>query len=78
MNRFEAHQLAPHYVRDRGVQNFIEVYDVIHPLQPMEAPRPLRASPFYEREQALGASFIEGSGWERPQWYEATAMGHIL
>ena len=54
VNRFEAHQLAPQYVRDRGVQNFIEVYDVIHPLQPMEAPRPLRTSPFYEREQALG------------------------
>ena len=73
VNRFEAHQLAPHYVRDRGIQNFIEVYDVIHPLQPMEAPRPLRTSPFYEREQALGASFLEGSGWERPQWYEANA-----
>ena len=73
VNRFEAHQLAPQYVRDRGVQNFIEVYDVIHPLQPMEAPRPLRTSPFYEREQALGASFLEGSGWERPQWYEANA-----
>ena len=39
----------------------------------MEAPRPLRTSPFYEREQALGASFLEGSGWERPQWYEANA-----
>ena len=73
VNRFEAHQLAPQYVRDRGIQNFIEVYDVIHPLQPMEAPRPLRTSPFYEREQALGASFLEGSGWERPQWYEANA-----
>ena len=73
VNRFEAHQVAPQHVRDRGIQNFIEVYDVIHPLQPMEAPRPLRTSPFYEREQALGASFLEGSGWERPQWYEANA-----
>jgi glycine cleavage system aminomethyltransferase T/glycine/D-amino acid oxidase-like deaminating enzyme len=73
VNRFEAHQLAPVYIRDRGVQNFVEVYDVIHPLQPMEAPRPLRTSPFHEREQALGASFLEGAGWERPQWYEANA-----
>jgi glycine cleavage system aminomethyltransferase T/glycine/D-amino acid oxidase-like deaminating enzyme len=73
VNRFEAHHLAPAYVRDRGVQNFVEVYDVIHPLQPMEAPRPLRTSPFYEREQELGACFLEGSGWERPQWYEANA-----
>jgi glycine cleavage system aminomethyltransferase T len=71
VNRFEAHHLAPAYIRDRGVQNFIEVYDVIHPLQPMEAPRPLRTSPFYEREQELGACFLEGNGWERPQWFEA-------
>jgi glycine cleavage system aminomethyltransferase T len=73
VNRFEAHHLAPAYIHDRGVQNFVEVYDVIHPLQPMEAPRPLRTSPFFEREQALGACFLEGSGWERPQWYEANA-----
>ena len=58
---------------DRGAQNFVEVYDILHPLQPMEQPRPLRTSPFYEREVALGAVFLEGSGWERPQWYEANA-----
>jgi glycine cleavage system aminomethyltransferase T/glycine/D-amino acid oxidase-like deaminating enzyme len=73
VNRFEAHHLAPAYVRDRGIQNFVEVYDVIHPLQPMEAPRPLRTSPFLDREQALGACFLEGNGWERPQWFEANA-----
>ncbi len=73
VNRFEPHQLAPAYVRDRGVQNFVEVYDVIHPLQPMEAPRPLRTSPFYAREQELGGRFLEGAGWERPHWYESNA-----
>ena len=35
----------------------------------MEDPRPLRTSPFYEREQELGAYFLEGGGWERPHWY---------
>jgi glycine cleavage system aminomethyltransferase T/glycine/D-amino acid oxidase-like deaminating enzyme len=69
VNRFEAHQLAPSYIHDRGVQNYIEVYDIVHPLQPMEDPRPLRTSPFYEREQELGAFFLEGNGWERPHWY---------
>ncbi len=73
VNRFEPHQLATRYVEERGVQNFIEVYDIIHPLQPMESPRPLRTSPFYPREQELGACFLEGAGWERPQWYEANA-----
>ena len=69
LNRFEAHQLAPAFIHDRGIQNYIEVYDIVHPLQPMEEPRPLRTSPFYEREQELGAYFLEGGGWERPHWY---------
>ena len=69
VNRFEAHQLAPSFIRDRGIQNYIEVYDIVHPLEPMDDPRPLRTSPFYEREQELGAFFLEGNGWERPHWY---------
>ncbi|MBV9844657.1 MAG: GcvT family protein [Kutzneria sp.] len=73
VNRFQAHQLAPDYVLTRGCQNFVEVYDVKHPLEPMEAPRPIRTAPFYERQRELGAVFLEASGWERPQWYEANA-----
>ncbi len=69
LNRFEAHQLSPSFIHDRGVQNYVEVYDIVHPLQPMEEPRPLRTSPFYERESELGAYFLEGAGWERPHWY---------
>ncbi|WP_030983407.1 GcvT family protein [Streptomyces sp. NRRL S-1813] len=71
--RFEDAQRSPAYIADRGAQSFIEVYDVIHPLQPMEQPRPLRTSPFYARQQELGAYFLEGGGWERPHWYEANA-----
>ncbi|MER7505354.1 FAD-dependent oxidoreductase [Nonomuraea pusilla] len=71
--RFEAAQLSPAYVEERGRQNFVEVYDVVHPLQPMESPRPLRTSPFYARQQELGARFLEAAGWERPQWFEANA-----
>ena len=69
LNRFETHQLAPDYIHDRGIQNYVEVYDIVHPLQPMEDPRPMRTSPFYDREQELGAYFLEGGGWERPHWY---------
>ncbi|MFG2138231.1 FAD-dependent oxidoreductase [Streptomyces sp. NPDC048650] len=71
--RFEDAQRSPAYIEDRGAQSFVEVYDVIHPLQPMEAPRPLRTSPFYARQQDLGAYFLEAGGWERPHWYEANA-----
>ncbi|MEU5002517.1 FAD-dependent oxidoreductase [Streptomyces sp. NPDC021622] len=73
LTRFEDAQRSPAYVADRGAQQFVEVYDVIHPLQPMEQPRPLRVSPFYARQQELGAVFLEGGGWERPHWYEANA-----
>ncbi|WP_112272152.1 GcvT family protein [Lentzea terrae] len=73
LNRFEQVQLAPDYVLERSCQNFVEVYDLLHPLQPMESPRPIRTSPFYERQKALGAFFLEASGWERPHWYEANA-----
>ncbi|WP_204009670.1 GcvT family protein [Sphaerimonospora thailandensis] len=76
LGRFEPHQLAPDYVLARDCQNYVEVYDILHPLQPMEDPRPLRTSPFYQRQRELDAFFLEAAGWERPQWYGANA--HLL
>ncbi|WP_416968785.1 GcvT family protein [Streptomyces sp. 4F14] len=73
VNRFEPHQLTPEYVLARDCQNFVEVYDILHPLQPSGDPRPIRTSPFYERQQAHGAFFLEANGWERPHWYEANS-----
>ena len=71
INRFENYQLSPQFVEATDSQNFVEVYDIIHPLQPREHSRALRTSPFYPRQQALGAVFLEANGWERPQWYAA-------
>ncbi|MER5585351.1 FAD-dependent oxidoreductase [Streptomyces asoensis] len=73
VNRFEPHQLAPEYVLARDCRNFVEVYDILHPLQPSGDPRPIRTSPFHARQQEHGAFFLEANGWERPQWYEANA-----
>ncbi|MFG2459631.1 FAD-dependent oxidoreductase [Streptomyces sp. NPDC048523] len=73
VNRFEPHQLSPEYVLARDCQNFVEVYDILHPLQPSGDPRPIRTSPFHARQQELGAFFLEANGWERPHWYEANA-----
>ena len=73
VNRFEPHQLGPNFISMRGAQNYVEVYDVIHPLQPMEKPRPLRTTGFFHRQQDLGAYFLEASGYERPQWYESNS-----
>ncbi|TDC85797.1 FAD-dependent oxidoreductase [Micromonospora sp. KC606] len=71
VNRFEDFQLAPDYVLERDCQNFVEVYDILHPLQPMVSPRGLRTSPFHARQRELDAFFLEATGWERPQWYGA-------
>jgi dimethylglycine oxidase len=73
LNRFDRHALTDAYVCERGAQQYREVYDVIHPLQPLERPRPLRRSPFFPHQQALGAAFFESRGWEAPRWYEANA-----
>ncbi|MGQ0604062.1 MAG: glycine cleavage T C-terminal barrel domain-containing protein, partial [Anaerolineales bacterium] len=59
------------YLRARAERQYIEVYDIIHPLQSMEAPRPLRVGPYYQRLKELGALFVEGAGWERPVWFGA-------
>ena len=71
--RFEDVQLTPEYVSERSVRSFVEVYDILHPLQPAEVLRPLRTSPFYARQQELGAVCLEAGGWERPHWYEENA-----
>ena len=73
VNRFDAYATTDAYVRERGAQQYREVYDVIHPLQPLEQPRPLRRSPFYAAQRDLGAVFFESRGWETPRWYEANA-----
>lgn len=73
LNRFEEVQLAPSYVETRSAQNFVEVYDILHPLDPPRQPRPLRVSPFHPRQVELGAVSLEGAGWERPHWFEANA-----
>ncbi len=70
-NRFYPFQTTPPYVRARGAQQYREVYDILHPLQQMTAPRKLRLTPFYERHMALGAECFTGAGWERPQWFDA-------
>jgi glycine cleavage system T protein len=73
LNRFQPHALRYKYLRARSNQGYVEVYDVIHPQQQMEFPRPLRVTPFYQRQKELGAEFFENAGWERPQWYGVNA-----
>lgn len=73
VHRFEDVQLAPSYVSETSQQSFVEVYDILHPLQPKLSPRDLRVTPFHVRQRELGAVFLEAGGWERPHWFEANA-----
>ncbi len=73
VNRFAPHVAARSYVRERGAQQYREIYDVLHPRQQIARPRNLRRAPWFERQRGLGAVFFESNGWERVQWYEANA-----
>ncbi|MDQ3767545.1 MAG: FAD-dependent oxidoreductase [Actinomycetota bacterium] len=73
LNRFERFACSPAYVTARASQQYDEVYDILHPSQPLEQPRPLRVSPFHRRHEELGAFFLESNGWERPHWFNANS-----
>lgn len=73
INRFEEVQTTRAYVDETSQQNFVEIYDVLHPRQPRVSPRDLRLSPFHTRQVELGAFFLEAHGWERPHWYDVNA-----
>jgi dimethylglycine oxidase len=73
LNRFERFAWSPAYVTARASQQYDEVYDILHPSQPLERPRPLRISAWHQRQEELGAFFLEANGWERPHWFDANA-----
>lgn len=73
LSRFEQVQLSRSYINETSAQNFVEIYDILHPSQPKESPRNLRTSPFYSRQKDIGAFFLELGGWERPFWYESNS-----
>jgi dimethylglycine oxidase len=73
ITHFQPHQLTRPYIAERCTQNYREVYDIIHPLQPIAKPRNVRLSPFHPRLIEQGGYFFQSGGWEVAQWYEANA-----
>ncbi len=67
--RFYPFQATAAHVRGRAREGFNKMYGIVHPAEQWESGRPVRVSPVYERERALGAVFYETAGWERPFWY---------
>lgn len=67
------HQKTRAHVRARAGEGFNKMYGIVHPAEQWESDRRVKLSPYYERQQELGAVFHEAAGWERPQWYESNA-----
>src|SRR4029453_18906474 len=51
--RLEARQAADSSVSETSQQNLVEIYDVLHPLEPRQSPRHLRVGAFNRRKKEL-------------------------
>ena len=69
--RFYEHNRSRYHVAARTYETFNKMYSIVHPFEQYASSRGNRTSPFYAREEALGAFFYETAGWERPNWYES-------
>jgi glycine cleavage system aminomethyltransferase T/glycine/D-amino acid oxidase-like deaminating enzyme len=73
ISRFYAHEKTEHHIYARCGEHFNKTYGIVHPREQWATQRDMRRSPFFPREEALGAVFFDARGWERPQWYASNA-----
>ena len=73
ISRFYPHEKTEWHINARCNEHFNKTYGIVHPREQWASQRGIRRSPFYAREEALGAAFFDARGWERPQWYESNA-----
>jgi glycine cleavage system aminomethyltransferase T/glycine/D-amino acid oxidase-like deaminating enzyme len=75
--RYYPFQQEEQYIHDRCYETAFKIYNpAVHNREPYTKGRGLRRSPFYEREKALGAYFMEAAGWERAHGYASNE--HLL
>ncbi|NNF64529.1 MAG: FAD-dependent oxidoreductase [Acidimicrobiia bacterium] len=73
LHRFVDFMTTEQYVDAVTQKNYREIYDYIHPKQPITEPRDVRHSAFHDRHVAAGASFTTFAGFELPNWYASNA-----
>lgn len=61
--------MTTEYAARKNEEAYDHVYVLHHPDEERPACRPLRTSPAYDRQKALGAQFGQVNGWERPNYY---------
>jgi glycine cleavage system aminomethyltransferase T len=69
--RFYPYARTRSHVCARASEGYNRTYGIVHPREQWASSRNIRLSPFFSREQELGAVFFETAGWERPHWYES-------
>jgi glycine cleavage system aminomethyltransferase T/glycine/D-amino acid oxidase-like deaminating enzyme len=73
ISRFYPHERTDHHIYARCAEHYNKTYGIVHPREQWASERGMRRSPFFPREDALGATFFDARGWERPQWFESNA-----
>ena len=71
--RLYPHERSVAHIEARCAEHFNKTYGIVHPREQWASERGQLTSPFYSREEALGAVFYDARGWERPQHYEHNA-----
>ncbi|MCP3989200.1 MAG: FAD-dependent oxidoreductase [Actinomycetia bacterium] len=71
--RLYPHERSVEHIEARCAEHFNKTYGIVHPREQWDSERGQFKSPFYSREEALGAVFYDARGWERPQYYETNA-----
>ena len=73
VNRFHGFQTTRRFIEKVCNKNYAEIYDIIHPREPITEPRQVRLSPFDERHRAREAVFTTFAGLELPNWFESNS-----
>ncbi len=71
--RFYEQEKSDEHIWDRSAEHFNKTYGIVHPAEQWEGQRNLQVSPYFSRQQELGAFFFSARTWERPQWYDSNA-----
>ncbi len=69
LHRFHQFQTTEAYTSVITQKNYREVYDIVHPKQPITEPRNVRLSPFATRFGALKPEYTAFAGIELPNWF---------
>ncbi len=69
LHRFHGFQTTEKYISIICNKNYREVYDIVHPAQPLTEPRGVRLTPFHPESTALKATFTTFAGLELPNWF---------